>query len=189
MDRNVKNPFRARVMLCRATSSAWRRVAACTSRPRDRHRAVPLGQTFYVFIPAVNNQVTLCCSNIERCSLTCNYRLRPRAPGPAMVQCVSRSSEFNGFVNVQRRPVQRLLPYRSHHHHHHYYAPFASEEAALLGRIECVRCGLLRSMIPGSGVTWNSGAPGQKCKDSPPRVPSPFHSLLTSPSLCNKLKN
>jgi len=34
-------------------------------------------------------------------------------------------------------------------------------------------------------VTWNSGAPGQKCKDSPPRAPSPFHSLLTSPLLCN----
>jgi len=37
----------------------------------------------------------------------------------------------------------------------------------------------------GSGVTWNSGAPGQRCKDSPPRAPSPFHSLLTSPPLCN----
>ena len=29
------------------------------------------------------------------------------------------------------------------------------------------------------------GAPGQKCKDSPPRAPSPFHSLLTSPPICD----
>ena len=38
-----------------------------------------------------------------------------------------------------------------------------------------------------SGVTWNSGAPGQQCKDrSPtPRAPSPFHSVLTSPPLCD----
>jgi len=36
-----------------------------------------------------------------------------------------------------------------------------------------------------SGVTWNSGAPGQKCKDSLPRAPALFHSLLTSPPLRN----
>jgi len=36
-----------------------------------------------------------------------------------------------------------------------------------------------------SGVTCSSGAPEQKCKDSPPRAPFPFHSLLTSPPLCN----
>jgi len=40
-------------------------------------------------------------------------------------------------------------------------------------------------MLTSSGVTWNLGAPGQKCNDSPPRAPSPFHSLFTSLPLCN----